>query len=86
MTDTLDKHHISTSVFPVSPQASLAAGFPRDTKGQGGKLRIRKCVLVCFIIQNKNIYTSGLFTEPPVIRVKTTNLLHLKQANSVLIL
>lgn len=86
MTDTLDKHHISTSVFPVSPQASLAAGFPRDTKGQGGKLRIRKCVLGYFFIQNKNIYTSGLFTEPAVIKLEATNFLHLKQANSIVIL
>lgn len=29
---TLGKHNIS-SVFPVSPQASLASGFARDTKG-----------------------------------------------------
>lgn len=55
---TLGKHDIS-SVFPVSPQASLASVFARDTKGQEGKLRIRSMsALNYFFIQIENVCTA----------------------------
>lgn len=52
---TLGKHNIS-SVFPVSPQASLASGFARDTKGQGGKLRIRSMSVLNYFFHTDQEY------------------------------
>lgn len=80
---TVGKHNIS-SVFPVSPQTSLASGFARDAKGQGGKLRIRKDVCLRLFFSNRTKISTLLFTEPPVI--KTRNFLHFKEANYIQIL